>query len=142
QTDTGIAHENQRCASAIHGWKTDRWRIYIICGKPDDIESHTSGRTYTRPIEEGGGQTTTFPFEVWRYRYIEGIGNEVLLEFVDPSMSGEYRLTIDPNEKDALLHVPGAGLTFDEQFFGRDKADRISGLTNPTNTSALGNTSR
>ena len=137
-----IAYANERFASGIPGWKTDRGRIYIIWGKPDEIESHPSGGTYDRPIEEGGGQTSTFPFEVWRYRYIEGIGNEVLLEFVDPSMSGEYRLTIDPNEKDALLHVPGAGLTFDEQFFGRDKADRISGLTNPTNTSALGNTSR
>jgi len=137
-----IAYANERFASGIPGWKTDRGRIYIIWGKPDEIESHPSGGTYDRPIEEGGGQTSTFPFEVWRYRYIEGIGNEVLLEFVDPSMSGEYRMTIDPNEKDALLHVPGAGLTFDEQFFGRDKADRISGLTNPTNTSALGNTSR
>ena len=137
-----IAYANERFASGIPGWKTDRGRIYIIWGKPDEIESHPSGGTIDRPIEEGGGQTSTFPFEVWRYRYIEGIGNEVLLEFVDPSMSGEYRLTIDPNEKDALLHVPGAGLTFDEQFFGRDKADRISGLTNPTNTSALGNTSR
>jgi len=137
-----IAYANERFASGIPGWKTDRGRIYIIWGKPDEIESHPSGGTYNRPIEEGGGTTSTFPFEIWRYRYIEGIGNEVLLEFVDPSMSGEYRMTIDPNEKDALLHVPGAGLTFDEQFFGRDKADRISGLTNPTNTSALGNTSR
>jgi len=137
-----IAYANERFASGIPGWKTDRGRIYIIWGKPDEIESHPSGGTYDRPIEDGGGTTSTFPFEIWRYRYIEGIGNEVLLEFVDPSMSGEYRMTIDPNEKDALLHVPGAGLTFDEQFFGRDKADRISGLTNPTNTSALGNTSR
>src|SRR5207247_9258295 len=117
-------------------------RIYIIWGKPDEIESHPSGGTYDRPIEEGGGPTSTFPFEVWRYRYIEGIGNEVLLEFVDPTMSGEYRMTIDPSEKDARLHVPDAGLTVDEQSFGRDKADRISGLTNSTNGSALGNTSR
>ena len=137
-----IAYANERFASGIPGWKTDRGRIYIIYGKADEIESHPSGGTYNRPIEEGGGTTSTFPFEIWRYRYIEGIGNEVLLEFVDPSMSGEYRMTIDPSEKDALLHVPGAGLTFDEQFFGRDKADRISGLTNSTNGSALGNTSR
>src|SRR5438309_1956155 len=137
-----IAYANERFASGIPGWKTDRGRIYILYGKPDEIESHPSGGTYDRPFEEGGGTTSTFPFEIWRYRYIEGIGNEVLLEFVDPSMSGEYRMTIDPSEKDALLHVPGAGLTFDEQFFGRDKADRISGLTNSTNGSALGNTSR
>src|SRR5712664_4230306 len=90
-----IAYANEHYASGIPGWKTDRGRIYIMYGKPDEIESHPSGGTYDRPIEEGGGTTSTFPFEIWRYRYIEGIGNEVLLEFVDPSMSGEYRYTID-----------------------------------------------
>ena len=109
-----IAYANEHFASGIPGWKTDRGRIYIMYGKPDEIESHQSGGTYDRPIEEGGGTTSTFPFEKWRYRYIEGIGNEVILDFVDPSMSGEYHFTIDPSEKDALLHVPGAGLTFDE----------------------------
>ena len=120
-----IAYANEHFASGIPGWKTDRGRIYVMYGKPDEIESHPSGGTYDRPIEEGGGTTSTFPFEIWRYRYIEGIGNEVLLEFVDPSMSGEYRMTIDPSEKDALLHVPGAGLTFDEQFNGTDKAREV-----------------
>src|SRR5437667_3320854 len=121
-----IAYANEHYASGIPGWKTDRGRIYVMYGKPDEVESHPSGGTYDRPIEEGGGTTSTFPFEIWRYRYIEGIGNEVLLEFVDPSMSGEYRMTIDPSEKDALLHVPGAGLTFDEQFNGTDKAQRLN----------------
>jgi GWxTD domain-containing protein len=136
-----IAYANEHFASGIPGWKTDRGRIYIMYGKPDEIESHPSGGTYDRPIEEGGGTTSTFPFEIWRYRYIEGIGNEVLLEFVDPSMSGEYRMTIDPSEKDALLHVPGAGLTWYEQFYGIDKAERLNrdgaSIGNP-----LGNTSR
>jgi GWxTD domain-containing protein len=136
-----IAYANEHFASGIPGWKTDRGRIYVMYGKPDEIESHPSGGTYDRPIEEGGGTTSTFPFEIWRYRYIEGIGNEVLLEFVDPSMSGEYRMTIDPSEKDALLHVPGAGLTWYEQFYGVDKAERLNrdgaSIGNP-----LGNTSR
>src|SRR5205809_3526020 len=136
-----IAYSNEHFASGIPGWKTDRGRIYIMYGKPDEIESHPSGGTYDRPIEEGGGTTSTFPFEIWRYRYIEGIGNEVLLEFVDPSMSGEYRFTIDPSEKDALLHVPGAGLTFDEEFNGRDKADRLT-RDGASLGNALGNTSR
>ena len=136
-----IAYANERFASGIPGWKTDRGRIYILYGKPDEIESHPSGGTYDRPIEEGGGTTSTFPFEIWRYRYIEGIGNEVLLEFVDPSMSGEYRMTIDPSEKDALLHVPGAGLTFDEQFLGIDKAQRLN-RDGASLGNALGNTSR
>src|SRR3989441_6100329 len=136
-----IAYANERFASGIPGWKTDRGRIYIMYGKPDEIESHPSGGTYDRPIEEGGGTTSTFPFEIWRYRYIEGIGNEVLLEFVDPSMSGEYRMTIDPSEKDALLHVPGAGLTFDEQFLGSDKSQRLN-RGGASLGNALGNTSR
>src|SRR5881275_1256966 len=83
-----IAYSNENFASGIPGWKTDRGRIYITFGPPDEIESHPSGGTYERPPEEGGGTTSTFPFETWRYRYIEGIGNEVILEFVDPSMSG------------------------------------------------------
>jgi len=103
-----IAYANQKFGTAtIPGWKTDRGRIYIMYGKPDDIESHPSGGTYERPIKEGGGRTSTFPFEIWRYLHLEGIGNEVLLEFVDPSISGEYHMTIDPSEKDALLHLPG-----------------------------------
>jgi len=74
-----IAYANERFASGKPGWKTDRGRIYILYGKPDEIESHPSGGTYDRPFDEGGGTTSTFPFEIWRYRYIEGIGNEVLL---------------------------------------------------------------
>src|SRR5262249_55017087 len=74
--------------------------------------------------EGGGGVTSVFPFQRWRYRYIEGIGNEVMLEFVDKSMSGEYRLVMDPSEKDALINVPGAGLTEYEQLYGIDKAER------------------
>jgi GWxTD domain-containing protein len=99
-------------ANRVPGWKTDRGRIYIQYGPPDEIDSHPNGGKYTRPPEEGGGQTTTYPFEQWRYRFIEGIGANVILEFVDPTMSGEYRLTRDPSEKDALLYVPKAGLTF------------------------------
>src|SRR6266567_4255813 len=91
-----IAYANERFASGIPGWKTDRGRIYITFGPADEIESHPSGGTYERPPEEGGGTTSTFPFEQWRYRYIEDIGNDIIIEFVDPTMSGEYRMTRDP----------------------------------------------
>lgn len=123
-----IAYTNERFASGIPGWKTDRGRIYITFGPPDEIESHPSGGTYERPIEEGGGTTSTFPFEKWRYRYLEGIGlgNDINIEFVDPTMTGEYRMTMDPSEKDALLYVPGAGLTMYEQMGMASKADRFS----------------
>jgi GWxTD domain-containing protein len=85
-----IAYANDHYASGIPGWKTDRGRIYIIYGPPDEIESHPSGGTYERPMEEGGGETSTYPFEQWRYRYLEGIGTNIIIEFVDPTMSGEY----------------------------------------------------
>jgi len=121
-----IAYANEHYASGIPGWKTDRGRIYITFGPADEIESHPSGGTYERPSEEGGGTTSTFPFETWRYRYIEDIGNDIIIEFVDPTMSGEYRMTMDPSEKDALLYVPGAGLTLMEQMGMSSKTDRFS----------------
>ena len=120
-----IAYSNERYASGIPGWKTDRGRIYITIGPPDEIESHPSGGTYQRPQAEGGGETSTFPFEDWRYRYIDGIGNDVNIEFVDPTMTGEYRMTMDPSEKDALLYVPNAGLTLSEQLGLSDKTARF-----------------
>jgi GWxTD domain-containing protein len=121
-----IAYANERFASGIPGWKTDRGRIYITFGPPDEIESHPSGGTYERPPEEGGGTTSTYPFEQWRYRWIEGIGTNIILEFVDPTMTGEYRLTMDPSEKDALLYVPNAGLTLAEQMGLSSKTDRFT----------------
>jgi GWxTD domain-containing protein len=121
-----IAYANDRFASGIPGWKTDRGRIYIEYGPPDEIESHPSGGTYERPYEEGGGSTSTYPFEQWRYRYIDGVGTNIILEFVDTTMSGEYRLTMDPSEKDALLYVPGAGLTMAEQMGLSDKTARFT----------------
>ena len=121
-----IAYANQHFASGIPGWKADRGRLYIMYGPPDEIEAHPSGGHYERPIEEGGGSTSTFPFEVWRYRYLEGVGQNVELEFVDPTMTGEYRLTIDPSEKDALLMIPGAGLSLMESMGLSDKVDRFT----------------
>lgn len=120
-----IAYANEHYSSGIPGWKTDRGRIYIIWGKPDEVDSHPSGGTYERPPEEGGGETTTYPFEDWRYRYLEGIGENVIFEFVDPTMTGEYHLTMDPSEKDALLYVPGAGLTLSEEMGQSSKVNRF-----------------
>lgn len=121
-----IAYANEHYASGIPGWKTDRGRIYITYGPADEVESHPSGGTYERPMEEGGGTTSTYPFEKWRYRYIDGIGTDINIEFVDPTMTGEYRMTMDPSEKDALLYVPNAGLTLYEQMGMTSKADRFN----------------
>jgi GWxTD domain-containing protein len=121
-----IAYANEHYASGIPGWKTDRGRLYIMWGPPDEVDSHPSGGSYQRPAEEGGGETSTFPFEDWRWRYLEGIGENIMVEFVDPTMSGEYRLTMDPSEKDALLYVPGAGLTQLESMGMSSKNDRFN----------------
>jgi GWxTD domain-containing protein len=129
-----IAYANEKFASGIPGWKTDRGRIYIQWGKPDSVESHPSGGSYERPSYEGGGSTTTYPFEVWFYRHLDGVGDGIEIEFVDPTGTGEYRIATNANEKDALLMVPGAGLTLSEQLGMSNKADRISGINNGQNS--------
>jgi GWxTD domain-containing protein len=122
-----IAYANEHFAAGKPGWKTDRGHIYIAFGKPDSIDSHPSGGSYERPMEEGGGNTSTFPFEIWHYRYLEGIGDNVDIEFVDTCMCGDYHMTIDRSEKDALKHTPGAGQTLYEQMGQAKQADRFSG---------------
>jgi len=122
-----IEYANEHFPAGKPGWMTDRGRIYIVYGPADEIDSHPSGGTYERPMEEGGGETSTFPFEDWRYRYIEGIGQEVIIEFVDTCMCGDYHMTLDRSEKDALKNVPGAGLTLYEQMGMSSKADRFNG---------------
>lgn len=128
-----IAYANEHFASGIPGWKTDRGRIWIMYGKPDERETHPMGGSYERPSYEGGGNTSTYPFEIWFYRYIAGVGSGIEIEFVDPTGSGEYRIATNPNEKDALLHIPGAGLTLSEQLGLSSKGDRISGFGSPGN---------
>jgi len=135
-----IAYANEHFASGIPGWKTDRGRLYIMWGPADEVESHPSGGTYDRPMEEGGGSTTTYPWETWRWRYLEGIGENVIIEFVDPSGSGEYHITMDPSEKDALLHVPGAGLSLLESMGLASKTDRFTRSDGTNLPTAMGGT--
>jgi GWxTD domain-containing protein len=122
-----IQYANDHFAAGKPGWKTDRGHMYISFGKPDSIESHPSGGSYNRPIDEGGGETSTFPFETWHYRYLEGVGDNIDIEFVDTCQCGDYHFTIDRSEKDALLHVPGMGQTQWESMGQSKKADRFRG---------------
>ncbi len=82
----GYAGERFRSPSKA-GWKTDRGHIYIVYGPPDEMEAHPSGRA--------GGP----PFEEWLYNFLEGIGQRVIVEFVDASRDGEYRQTRDPSAR-------------------------------------------
>ncbi len=122
-----IAYANEHFQAGKQGWRTDRGRMYIVFGPPDEIDSHPSGGHYERPQDEGGGSTSTYPFETWRYRYIEDIGQEVMIEFVDTCMCGDYHMTVDRSEKDALLNTPNGGLTQYEAMGLASKADRFSG---------------
>jgi GWxTD domain-containing protein len=129
-----VEYANEHFSSGIAGVKTDRGRIYLKFGKPDDVESHPSGGTYNRDPAEGGGSTSTYPFERWWYRNLPG-RSDTAVEFVDPTSTGEYRIARNPFEKEALLHVPGAGPTLD----GVSQADRVAaanGFGNPFSSQA------
>jgi len=127
-----IQYANERFAAGIPGWKTDRGRVYIVFGKPDEIESYPAGGSYERKPHEGGGWTSVYPFEIWRYRYIEDVGDDIELEFVNDAGGNLFRLTMDQQAKDEFLHVPGMGLTyaemFDPKFEGRKSFDRVHGI--------------
>jgi GWxTD domain-containing protein len=122
-----IAYANEHFAAGKPGWMTDRGMIYIKYGPPDDQENHDGGGVYERPMDEGGGETSTYPFEIWHYRYIEGIGENIDIEFVDTCMCGDFHMTLDRGEKDALTHVPGAGQTLYEQMGMAKRSDRTLG---------------
>jgi len=121
-----IAYANERFSSGIPGWRTDRGRIYIMWGPPDEIETHSQGSVYNRPMTEGGGQTTVYGFDDWTYHYMEGIGQNITIEFVDPTGTGEYHITLDPGEKDAMAHVPGGGPSLLEQMGLSTQAARFT----------------
>ncbi len=122
-----IAFVNQHFGSGIPGWKTDRGRIYVMFGEPDQKEYYAGMGTHVRPSYEGGGRTATFPFEIWRYRWLEGVGEDIEIEFVDRSMTGEFKIAVWPWEKDMLLHVDGLGETTAERF-GRALRSQRPGL--------------
>ena len=96
--DRRVAYANKlfSTASGIPGSQTERGKMYILNGPPDEIVSHPSGGTYNRPADQGGGVTNTLPFETWRYRNINGKGANVIYEFVDKQMNGNYTLEYDP----------------------------------------------
>jgi GWxTD domain-containing protein len=137
-----IQYANEHYAAGIPGWRTDRGRIYIVWGAPDEVESHPSGGSYQRDAKEGGGQTSTFPFERWRYRYLEGIGNEIIIEFVDSCQCNDYHISLDPNEKDALLHTPGGGPTTLEEMGRGNRGSRMMGTPGGQDAFNSGNQGR
>jgi len=124
-----VAYVNEHFSSGIPGYKTDRGRVYLKYGKPDEIDSHPAGGRYEREASEGNGSTSTYPFERWFYRNIPGrSGAEI--EFVDPTGTGEFRLARNPFEKEVFLTVPGAAPTNDGVSQG-DRYNASYGFGNP-----------
>jgi GWxTD domain-containing protein len=123
-----IAYANDHFVSGKPGWKTDRGRLYIQFGPPDEIHHYPTGHVYNRDLKEGGGHTTTHPYEVWFYRHLDGIGSGIEIEFVDASLSGEYRMALSPEEKDAMLFVSGAGNTLLEELGYETREDRVRNM--------------
>ena len=124
-----IAYVNEHFSSGIPGYKTDRGRVYLKYGKPDEVDSHPAGGAYELDLSEGGGSTSTYPFERWFYRDIPGRSG-AQLEFVDPTGTGEYRLARNPFEKIALLTVPG-GVTPMNGVSQADLNVAANGVGNP-----------
>lgn len=118
-----IAYANEHFTSGDPGWLTDRGRVYITQGPPDNIETRPTGGAYVRKIEEGGGSTSVYPMERWTYRHIEGVGDNIELEFVDASGTGAYKLAVFDWEKDALT-MTGGGNTLLEDLGITKRADR------------------
>ncbi len=85
-----IKYANQHFGTANDpGWRTDRGRVWIVYGPPDEIESH--------PDSSATGLTK--PTEFWRYHLIREHGVErknVDMNFVDASGHGDYRLVLSP----------------------------------------------
>lgn len=132
-----IAYANERYSSGLPGWRTDRGRIYIMWGKPDETDSHPNGGAYERTPEEGGGSTTAFPFEDWRYRHIDGIGEDITIEFVDTTFTGDFHMTTDPCEKDALAHTATGGMTATEAMGITTRAQRYTNTDGTTCAPAM-----
>jgi len=127
-----ILYANEKFTAGISGWKTDRGMVYIKFGHPDSLVSKPTGGPYERERKEGGGFTSIFPIERWTYRHIEGVGDDVELEFVDDKGGGLFELTFDKQRKDALLLSGNMGLTQDElerEMMGGavNKQDRVAG---------------
>jgi GWxTD domain-containing protein len=78
-----IAYSNQHFSTpTLEGDSTDRGHVYIVYGRPDQIEPRT-------PHDR-------FPTEFWHYRNLPGRDQELVVKFVDFCRCGEYRLVGDP----------------------------------------------
>lgn len=72
-----LAYANEHYGGKLPGRMTDRGRIYIEFGKPDNIEKV--------PVDR----------ELWHYRYIDNLGQNIVFEFA--LRGGDWTLVKDPS---------------------------------------------
>ena len=122
-----IAYANEHFRRGYSGME-DRPRPHVHHVRPSRTKSSRILRAEPMNVRWKKAAARLLPIllKTWRYRYIEGVGQEIIIEFVDTCMCGDYHMTIDRGEKDALLHVPGAGLTLYEQMGMANKAARFN----------------
>ncbi len=137
-----IAYANENFAAGKPGWKTDRGMIYIKFGSPDRRQTNpTGGRVYRTKLEIRASQhlsterhVTALPYEIWEYRYLPGLGQEISFEFVSKDGSPEYQLALSPDEKDALFFNTGSHLVSGRdrnlglKMLGGNPLDRVEAL--------------
>jgi len=126
-----VARANEKFTTATDGWRTDRGKMYIRFGEPDNTESSLSAGSTTM---RSGVNRMTVPFEIWEYRNIPGIG-PAKLTFVDRKMNGNFELTLNPEDKiakfsneDAALYAgnPNNSATMTETPESLDWAKRVN----------------
>jgi hypothetical protein len=65
----------------------------------------------TAPDHKEEGEGDGFPFEIWHYAHLDGIGDNVSLEFVDTDLRGDYKLA----DRESLI---GGSLADRESLIG------------------------
>jgi GWxTD domain-containing protein len=87
-----IVFANENYGGQHSGWKTDRGRVYVVFGPPDSVDVYANrGEAGTPPSQ--GSETHLHPAETWHYHYIQGIGENVQLDFAYEASHRDYLLT-------------------------------------------------
>lgn len=91
-----LANDRYSSRTGLPGWRSDRGRVLIQLGEPDELERHPGSLA----TAGDGTLKETFPSEAWRYKFVQGIGQNATFVFVDSTGEGIYRLQSNPGVQD------------------------------------------
>lgn len=112
-----IAYANEHFKDETPGWRTDRGRIYILWGAPDEIQIGPNKND----------QPTATRWQIWRYRYLDGIGENVEFKFVNTQVNGDYQLSTSAELAATISNMPQ--IWANESFHGTGYVDAVSAFT-------------